>query len=170
LTNLVGLFSAEYLYGKGKKIIDKYTISTICMFKIINIEEVNEKISRKLGNKLIRVVSKIFKENISSEYIFVRYMGPKFVIAFSGVDASGVIDFLEDMKLKIEKQVISLGEIKQEDENKKMKAAKTKKECTPSLNFVISSYYKGTQLEEVTRKLELYLDNADTKESEINSI
>jgi len=140
------------------------------MFKIINIEEVNEKISRKLGNKLIRVVSKIFKENISSEYIFVRYMGPKFVIAFSGVDASGVIDFLEDMKLKIEKQVISLGEIKQEDENKKMKAAKTKKECTPSLNFVISSYYKGTQLEEVTRKLELYLDNADTKESEINSI
>ena len=40
----------------------------------------------------------------------------------------------------------------------------------PKLNFVISSYYKGTALEEVTKKLETYLDNADAKESEINSI
>jgi len=165
-----GLYSAEYLYGKGKKIIDRYTISTICMFKIINIEDVNEKISRKLGNKLIAVVSKMIKENISDEYIFVRYMGPKFVIAFSGVETAGVVDFLADIKKKIERQVISLEEMKQEDENKKKKSGKAKKECTPKLNFVISSYYKGTALEEVNRKLEDYLDNSDIKESEINSI
>ena len=38
-----GLYSEEYLYGEGKKIIDQYTISTICMFKIINIKEINKK-------------------------------------------------------------------------------------------------------------------------------
>lgn len=140
------------------------------MFKIINIEEINEKISRKLGNRLISMVSKIIRENISNEYVFVRYMGPKFVIAFSGVETSGVIDFLEDMKKRIENTVVSLEEMKQEDENKKRKTTKLKKECTPRLNFVISSYYKGTALEEVTKKLEAYLDNTDTKESEINSI
>lgn len=140
------------------------------MFKIINIEDINEKISRKLGNKLITVISQIIKENISSEYIFVRFMGPKFVIAFSGVESNGVIDFIEDIKRRIERQVISLEEIKQEDENKKKKSAKSKKECKPKLNFVISSYYKGTALEEVTKKLESYLDEADTEESEINSI
>ena len=66
--------------------------------------------------------------------------------------------------------MVSLEEIKQEDETKKKKSSKVKKECTPKLNFVISSYYKGTALEEVTRKLEAYLDNADAKESEINAI
>lgn len=168
--NLAGLYTSEYLYGKGKKIISKYTISTICMFKIINIEEINENISRKLGNKLITTVSQIIKENISDEYIFVRHIGPKFVIAFSGVENSGVVDFLEDIKRRIEKQIISLEEMKQEDETKKKKSSRLKKECSPKLNFVISSYYKGTALEEVTKKLEDYLDNCDTEESEINSI
>ena len=34
-----GLKSETYLYGEGKKIIDKYTMSTVCMFKIINFLE-----------------------------------------------------------------------------------------------------------------------------------
>ena len=38
----------------------------------------------------------------------------------------------------------------------------------PRLNFAISSYYKGTGLEEVLKKLEEYLDTADTSESNIN--
>ena len=29
-----GLYSEEYLYGEGRKIIDQYTISTICMLKL----------------------------------------------------------------------------------------------------------------------------------------
>ena len=84
-----GLNSAEYLYGDGKKIIDQYTISTICMFKIINIEQINKTCTRELGNKVITVISDYIKENIAKEYIFVRYMGPKFVIAFSGVESNG---------------------------------------------------------------------------------
>ena len=71
-----GLYSEEYLYGEGKKIIDQYTMSTICMFKIINIQEINKKCSRELGNKVITQISNYIKENISSDYVFVRYMGP----------------------------------------------------------------------------------------------
>ena len=44
-----GLNSAEYLYGKGKRIIDKYVQSTICMFSITNIEEINKSL-KKLAN------------------------------------------------------------------------------------------------------------------------
>ena len=40
----------------------------------------------------------------------------------------------------------------------------------PRLNFVISSYYKGTGLEEVLKKSEEYLDNADINESDITNI
>ena len=89
-----GLNSAEYLYGKGKRIIDKYGKSAICMFSINNIEEINEKIGRKVGTELIIQVANTVKTNISSEYIFVRYMGPKFVIAFSIIFKSSSVNLV----------------------------------------------------------------------------
>ena len=50
------------------------------------------------------------------------------------------------------------------------KGAECKEVAIPRLNFVISSYYKGTALEEVLKKLEEYLDHADSKESDITNI
>ena len=169
-----GLYSEEYLYGEGKKIIDKYTISTICMFKIINIEEINKKFSRELGNKVITEISEYIKDNISSEYVFVRYMGPKFVIAFSGIEAEGVADFLNGVKDGVENMNIELTEediqnLGYDKGNKKSKADR-RQVVTPKINLVISSYYKGTGLEEVLKKLEEYIDNADKNESEITNI
>ena len=170
-----GLYSEEYLYGEGKKIIDQYTISTICMFKITNIQQINQEYCRELGNKVITQISNYVKDNISSEYVFVRYMGPKFVIAFSGVEADGVADFLNEIKEKIETMKIQLTEEEIDELNLNV-SIKNKMDknngfaATPRLNFVISSYYKGTGLEEVLKKLEEYLDNADSQESDITNI
>ena len=168
-----GLYSEEYLYGEGKNKIDKYTKSTICMFKIINIQEINKQYCRELGNKVITQISEYIKQNISQEYVFVRYMGPKFVIAFSGAEESGVADFLNEIKDKLESMNISLTE--QELQELNLDPNKEKKDncnmiVVPKLNFVISSYYKGTGLEEVLKKLEEYLDNADNNESDITNI
>ena len=158
-----------------QKIIDQYTISTMCMFKIINIQQINQEYCRELGNKVITQISNYIRENISSEYVFVRYMGPKFVIAFSGVEASGVADFLNEIKEKVENMKIQLTEEEIEhlnlDAKLKNKLSKNVKEIAiPKLNFVISSYYKGTGLEEVLKKLEKYLDTADVNESDITNI
>lgn len=173
-----GLNSAEYLYGEGRKIIDQHTISTICMFRITNIEEVNKKYSRELGNELITQVSKYIYENISKDYIFVRYMGPKFAIVFGGIEKEAVIDFLNDMKENVENLDITLEdtELEKEEETeekvkkKKKKSTKSKKQVNPRLNFVVSLYYKGTAIDEVLKKLEDYLDNADKQESDISNI
>ena len=102
-----GLYSAEYLYGEGKKIIDKHTASAICMFRITNIEEIN-KIARELGNKVITKVSEHIQHSISDSYIFVRYMGPKFVIVFCGVDSESASDFVNELKESTESLQISL--------------------------------------------------------------
>ena len=173
-----GLYSGEYLYNEGKKLIDQYTISTISMFRITNLEEINQTFSRELGNKVITEISEYVKANISEDYIFVRYMGPKFVIAFSGVETDGVADFLNDLKDSVEKMQISLDddedieeiEIEDTKNKKKTKKQKEKQVAVPKLNFVLSSYYKGTGLEEVLKKLEEYIDNADKSESDITSI
>ena len=171
-----GLNSEEYLYGKGKETIDQYTISTICMFKITNIQQINKDCSRELGNKVITEISNYVKSNLSEDYIFVRYMGPKFVIAFSGVEANSVADFLNDLKDKIESMKIqlSLEEIETIDmevkSRKRLSKELARDVAVPRLNFVISSYYKGTGLEEVLKKLEEYLDNANPNESDITNI
>ncbi len=168
-----GLNSEAYLYGEGKKIIEQYTISTMCMFKVTNIQQINKQYSRDLGNKVITEISKYIKDNLSEEYVFVRYMGPKFVIAFSGVDATGVADFLNEIKEKIETTPIKLEEEPQVYEEPKKKTTKKKQVeqvAMPRLNFVISSYYKGTGIEKVLKKLEEYLDSADINESDITNI
>ena len=168
-----GLYSEEYLYGEGKKIIDQYTISTICMFKIVNIEEINKNYCRELGNQVIKEISAYVQNSISEDYVFVRYMGPKFVIAFSGVDTEGVAAFINDIKDNIEQMRISLPEANgnyttETNSNKNINMAQ--QEVTPIINVVLSSYYKGTGLEEVLKKLEEYLDNADKNESDITNI
>ena len=168
-----GLYSEEYLYGEGKKIIDQYTISTICMFKIINIEEINKNYCRELGNEVIKQISRYVQDNISEDYVFVRYMGPKFVIAFSGVDTEGVAAFINDIKEHIEQMRISLPEEEQNYTNElpnHQNMDMMKQEVTPIINIALSSYYKGTGLEEVLKKLEEYLDHADKSESDITNI
>ena len=173
-----GLNTEVYLYADGKKIIDKYTTSAICMFNIVNIKEIN-KIDRELGNKTITKVCEHIKQNISDSYIFVRYMGPKFVIVFCGVDTNSAIDFVSELKESTEKLKISLREnnFSEEDLNENQKTSKPKKkskkdiEVNPLLNCVLSTYYKGTGIEEVLKKLEKCVEeNIDTNLNEINSI
>lgn len=147
------LKSAEYLFGEGKKIIDKYTTSTVCLFKIINLEEINETYGRKIGDKIVTEVSNHMKQNLSAEYIFVRYMGPKFAIIFSGIEIDTIINFMQQMKDEIENIQIDVEE---------------KGTAIPKLNVVLSTYYKGTALEGLTKKLEEYLDVASNNENTIN--
>ena len=158
-----GLKSEEYLYGEGKRKIDQYTMSAVCMFQIINIVDINEKLGRHTGNEVITKVSEIVSQNIASEYVFVRYMGPKFVIVFSGIEVDGITGFMTDIKQKIENlEVIQAREDAYEDEETQI--------AIPKINVVVTTYYKGTALEGVTKKLEEYLNNADEKESNINYI
>ena len=171
-----GLFSAEYLYAKGKMTFDKYPTSAVCMFKITNIEEINENAGRQFGNDIISEVSNIVKSKLSSQYVFVRYMGPKFVIVFSGVGEDSVHDFLQTLKQEIEEFEI----VEEAKEAKVVKVINGKrvrvrelqeeKSASPKINFVISTYYKGTGIEKLNKKLEEYLDNANPEENQINYI
>ena len=126
--------------------------------------DINEKFGRDAGTKAIIDISNIIKSSISSQYIFVRYMGPKFAIAFSGVDLEGVEEFIKTIKEEIEKISIKKEELSSNKRTKK------RIYVHPKTNFILATYYKGTGLEEVTKKLEEYLDDADVNESNINCI
>ena len=164
------LKTTEYLFEEGRKIVDKYTTSTICMFKIINLEETNNNVNRDTGNQMIIDVCDYIKDKLSDEYVFVRYMGPKFAIAFSGIDIDGVTEFLNDLKRDVEnleiEDVVAVDENEGKEEEEKKEVVFTK----PKLNFVLTTYYKGTAIEAVLKKLEEYLDDAKEGESEINKI
>lgn len=155
------LNSAEYLYGKGKIQIDEYAQSAICMFTVTNIEEINKKFGRDIGTDALISVANVVKSNISSDYIFVRYMGPRFAIAFPGIDIEAAVSFAKIVKEEIEQLKIK---------SRAKKGGKPQYFTRPRTNFAIASYYKGTGLEEVTKKLEEYINSADKKESDITCI
>ena len=171
-----GLNSAEYLYGNGKKIIDQYVSSAVCMFKIANIEEIN-KISRELGNRTITKVSEFIKRSISDNYIFVRYMGPKFVIVFCGVDVSSASNFINELKdsveklgVKLEEENFTVEELDSPVHNRRKKKKQQNITVSPTLSFVVSTYYKGTGIETVLKSLENYIDDDSHNINEVNSI
>lgn len=176
IDQFTGLHSAEYLYGNAKRIFSKYPTSAVCMFRITNIEKINEKVNRQMGNDIITEISNVIKSKMAAQYVFVRYMGPKFIIVFSGVEEGSVQEFLNDLKKEIEEIEI----VQEEEEIQKIRVVKGKKvrvrelkpkqKASPKLNFVISTYYKGTGLEQLTKKLEEYIDNAPKEESQINYI
>ena len=176
IDKFTGLHSAEYLYGAAKRTIDQYPTSAIAMFRIQNIEEINDTISRQMGNDIITEISNIVKARMNSQYIFVRYMGPKFVIAFSGVEEDSLEEFLTDVKTEMEELVIideeeiveKIREVK--GKRVRVKEVKPQKEASPKINFVVSTYYKGTGIELLTQKLEEYLDTAEKEENQINYI
>ena len=156
------LKTGEYLFAEGRKIIDQYTTSTVCMFRITNIEEINEDISRKTGDTVITKICELIKSNLSREYIFVRYMGPKFVIVFSGIEKQAVVDFIRRIKEMVESLEIEPVDVEFEDAEDNT--------AKPKINVILATYYKGTALEGVLKRLEEYLDNADKNENSINEL
>lgn len=155
-----GLYSAEYLYGQAKANIDSQPSSMVAMFRITNIEEINTKYSRITGNNIIISLANWAKTCISSTDIFVRYMGPKFVIVYVGKKEEEIIE-----KLKSLKQDLEDTEVEYIDEQTYEKSL-----IRPKINFVVGRYYKGTGIESVTKKLEEYLDKASKDEHNINFI
>ena len=158
-----GLKTVEYLYSEARTVIDKYPTSAVCLFKLINLPKINEKVSRKTGNEVISQVSNLIKDNLSNEYFFVRYSGPKFAIVFSGSDVEGVAQFMKDIKRKVENL-----KIEPREDYKAKSDVKPMPYVVPKINVAITTYYKGTALEGVTSKLEEYLDEVDQDESDIN--
>ena len=182
-----GLKSAEYLYGEGKKIIDKSTTSAICLFKIVNLPEINEEIGRKTGNDVVTEISSFVKNNLSTEYVFVRYMGPKFAIVFSGVETKGAFEFMKSLKLQMEalniqanlqdvnnfanfasgqpnnsytgntNNIIDNGSEDVIYNNKTEQQVSVK----PKIRVVVATYYKGTSLDGAFKKIEEFIDKSD---------
>ena len=160
IDQFTGLYSAEYLYGQAKATIDSSPSSSVVMFRVTNIEEINEKYSRVTGNNVIISLSNWVKTCISTSEIFVRYMGPKFAIVYVGRNEDDIIQSIKQLKQDIEDtEVIYTDEKTQE-----------RISVRPKVNFAIGNYYKGTGIEKVTKKLEEYLDKADKSEHNINFI
>ena len=182
-----GLKSAEYLYGEGKKIIDKSTTSAICLFKIVNLPEINEEIGRKTGNDVVTEISSFVKNNLSTEYVFVRYMGPKFAIVFSGVETKGAFEFMKSLKLQMEalniqanlQDVNNFANFASEQLNNNYTGNtnniidngsedviynnKTEQQVSvkPKIRVVVATYYKGTSLDGAFKKIEEFIDKSD---------
>ena len=160
--SVTGLSNEEYLYTGAIKVIDKYPTSIVSLVKIINFQQIEEKVSKKTANSVITQVSNYIIKSLSPEYFTVRYSNDMLAIVFSGSDVDGVGSFLEDVKENVEKIRVRTSSSIKESMNGLLVA--------PKLNIAMTTYYKETALEEVLKDLSNYLENADSSESDITCI
>ena len=159
---ITGLRTYEYLYGTARKTIDKYPTSIVSLIKIINIRQIEDKISRKTADAVLVKIADFFKSSLSPEYFCVKYSYDEISIVFSGSDLDGVEKFMEDVKENLEKlRIRTVGSL-----NEKMNGLVV----APKVNIVMTTYFKETELEEVLKSLSQYLESADSKESDISCL
>ena len=156
----------------GKKEAEAFELSKSAFY---NIHDAYEKLDA-IGNDIITEISNIVKTKMAAQYVFVRYMGPKFVIVFSGVEETSVEEFLKELKNEMEElEIVEEAEEVQvvkviNGKKVRVKELKEEKSASPKINFVVSTYYKGTGIEQLNKKLEEYLDSVDKSENQINYI
>ena len=159
---VTGLNTYEYLYGSARKVIDKYPTSIVSLIKITNLQQVQEKTSKKTADAMLKNVSDYIRACLSPEYIFVRNSEDELAVVFSGSDMEGVSKFLENMKGAVEQIRVKIVGSLRESINGQV--------VVPKLNIVSTSYYKETALEGVLKNLEEYLTEADIGESDITCL
>lgn len=105
----------EYLLTEGKLRLEKYDESTIIMYRISNLEQINEEFSRQAGNMTItnvtEAVNRVLHETKQNN-IFVRYSGPRFAIAFPGIIPEN-LNVMESIKKAVESTYIMQSEAEQ---------------------------------------------------------
>ena len=159
IDKVTSLNNETYLYTDAAKIIDKYPVSVVSLMKIINLDQIEEKVSKKTANDVLVEVVNYISRSLSPEYFTIKYRHNELAIVFSGSDIDGVGSFLEDMKENIEKLRIKTSSSLKESMNGLLVA--------PKLNIVMTTYYKETALEEILIELNAYLDSTSQSESDI---
>lgn len=162
IDKISGLRTYEYLYGTARKIIDKYPISIVSLIRIINLQQIEDKISKKTADSVIKNVAEFITRSLSPEYFCVKYSDDEIAVVFSGSDLEGVAKFIEDMKGSIEKMKIRTIASLNESMNGLAVA--------PKLNIALATYYKETALEETLKSLYNYLEDAPFNESDISCL
>ena len=162
IDKVTGLETYEYLYGVARKVFDKYPTSIVSLIKIINIKQIEDKISKKTAEGVLKSVAEFFKTSLSPEYFCVKYSEDELAIVFSGSDLDGVEKFMEDVKVTVEKlRIRTIASL-----NEKMNGLVV----APKLNIAMTTYYKETEIEEVLKILSDYLDSANLNESDISCL
>ena len=110
----------EYLLTEGKLKLEEYNESTIIMYRISNIEKINEEFSREAGNQTITNVTNAILNILNQtgkNNIFVRYSGPKFAIAFPGILPESLNEVLKVMQKKGEAATLMFSKEKENKED-----------------------------------------------------
>ncbi len=173
----------EHLLTEGKFQLEEHNESTILMYRISNLEEINEEFSRHAGNMIItNVTNEIAKvlEKSNRKNIFVRYSGPKFAIAFPGLLPDDINSLFEKIQNAGEAATLLAKDIEQDriddienidvlaeevEENDTEDKNDEDLEVIPQINVVIAKYYRGLGLEVLTKELEDFLEEVDSKSS-----
>lgn len=90
-----GFYNNIYLYSNARHQTSLAENSALVLISFSGLPSVNEQNGREIGDSLLLKATRLLKETIPPENVFVRYTGSRFVVVCPGVSAETIHDTLE---------------------------------------------------------------------------
>lgn len=90
-----GFYNNIYLYSNVRHQTSVVDNSSLVLISFSGLPTINEKYGRNVGDNLLLKATNLIKESMSSENIFVRYSGSRFVIVCPGVSVETIHETIE---------------------------------------------------------------------------
>lgn len=127
----------------------------LVMVDIDHFKTFNDKFGHSVGDKVLRFVASLIKNNVKGSDSVARFSGEQFAILLPETNFDGAIRVAENIREKLAKQTLS-------------DSAEKKELGTITASFGVSSYQHGENSEQLTRKADSAL--RDAKESGRNKV
>lgn len=147
-----GFYNSLYLYSNTVKILNSKPTSALILLCLNNLEEINEKYTRNVGNILIIKIANLLKELFSNDTIFIRYSGKRFLLVCPNTD----VDSIQPL---VEKLVTNISNITEYVNEQKVNLTS---------QFVLHTFRKQNNVEKELQKMVKYSE--EIKESNVIKI
>lgn len=102
---LTKIFNRRYFNEIMKNEI-KESNKTLVLIDIDNFKTINDIYGHNTGDFILRVFANLIKTYLRDKDLFFRFGGDEFIVLFNDLDDKGVIDFMENIREKINKDKI----------------------------------------------------------------
>ncbi len=90
-----GFYNNIYLYSNVRQMISNKDTSSFVMIKLSNMDNINEKYGRNVGNTLLIKIANAIKETTSSDTSLIRYSGVRLLLVIPDSNAESCIPLVE---------------------------------------------------------------------------
>ncbi|MNO75452.1 diguanylate cyclase [compost metagenome] len=138
-----GFYNNLYLYSIARQKISEYDNSSLIMFCLSNLNDINDKYGRTVGNTVLIKTINVIKELVVKDSIHIRYSGKRLLIICPNTDSEALHGMVERLLSGIKNEAVYINE----------------EAIVMDTQIVMHTFKKQNNIEKELQKMVSYLDN-----------